>query len=214
MTKIICISDTHNKLGQIKIPHGDILLHAGDGTMRGTDQEIFQLNQDLGNIDCDEKIIIAGNHDWGFQERAFTSRSFITNATYLEDSFVNVKGLKIYGAPWQPWFYDWAFNLQRGQEIKQKWDLIPDDIDVLITHGPPFGIRDIVGPNQYNPLAKNVGCEELASALQRFKNLKLHVFGHIHPQYGLTEINGVKFVNAASLNDHYQVAHEPIIVEL
>lgn len=215
MTKIITISDTHNRLGQMNIPDGDILLHAGDSTMQGTEDELIKFNQDLGRLPHKHKIVIAGNHDWGFQKDPAISRALITNATYLEDSFIIVDGLKIYGSPWQPWFYDWAFNLHRGFEIKQKWALIPDDIDVLITHGPPHGILDSVGPNHYNPVKTNVGCEELFKTINsRLKNLKLHVFGHIHPQHGFVKQDGVTFINAASLNDRYQVAHLPIVIDL
>ena len=217
--KIVMISDTHNKLNLIieDLPEGDLLIHAGDATMGGTAQEIINFNRDLGKVRDKFKygiIFCAGNHDWGFQRDNARAKSFITNAIYLEDSFVEVEGLKIYGSPWQPYFFNWAFNLQRGAEIKQKWDLIPEDIDVLITHGPAFGILDSVGPNQHNPIQKNVGCEELRKKIDSLDKLKLHVCGHIHMENGAKKVGNKMFINASILNDHYLVANKPIIYNL
>jgi len=90
---------------------------------------------------------------------------------------VIIEGVKFYGSPWQPRFFDWAFNLDRGEEIKKKWDLIPMDTDVLITHGPPYGILDLTHEGE------KVGCEELMKAVLRVQP-KIHIFGHIHEAYG------------------------------
>jgi Icc-related predicted phosphoesterase len=135
------------------------------------------------------------------------ARSIITNAIYLEDEAVVIEGLKFYGSPWQPWYHDWAFNLERGSVIKEKWDMIPADTDVLITHGPPHGILDLT----YERIL--AGCEELALAVDRIKP-RLHVFGHIHEAFGSLHKNGVHYVNACSVNLRYKVANQPVIVEL
>ena len=116
--------------------------------------------------------------------------------------------MKFWGSPWQPWFYDWAFNLNRGHDIKQKWDLIEHDVDVLITHGPPYGILDKTIHEQ-----THVGCEELKKCVLRLKP-KLHVFGHIHEGYGTYRMGDTVFINACILNVHYQPVNKPIIVEL
>ena len=217
MTKICCISDTHDLLDYIDLPDADLLVHAGDISMMGTVEQILKFNEDCGRIEHKFKygiVFIAGNHDWLFQKNNLLARSLITNATYLEDSHVTINGLKIYGAPWQPTFYNWAFNLDRGLPIKAKWDLIPDDVDVLITHGPPYGILDVVGPNRFNPVALHVGCEELAKRIEQIPNLKLHVSGHLHNSHGFQKIGDKVFISASSLNDHYRVANRPIILDL
>ena len=204
--RIVCISDTHNLHSSIVIPDGDILLHSGDSTRRGTESEIRGVNSWLGALPHKHKVIISGNHDFGFQTNPF-AKTWITNATYLYDSEITVEGVRIYGSPWQPWFYDWAFNLERGTEISKVWQKIPNGIDILMTHGPPMGIMDQVA------YGGNVGCEELAKELVRIKP-KVHVFGHIHEGYGELKQNGIHYVNASSCNVKYQPINPPIVIDL
>jgi predicted phosphodiesterase len=156
--RIVCLSDTHDMHSQIEVPDGDLLLHAGDATMRGTLEQIEAFDWWLAARPHRHKVVIAGNHDWGFQRTPAKARSLIRHARYLEDDEVTIGGLRIWGSPWQPWFHDWAFNLQRGTEIAAKWALIPDGIDVLITHGPPFGILDRTDNHE------DVGCVDLLAA--------------------------------------------------
>ncbi len=208
--KIVCISDTHNQLDRIIIPDCDLLLIAGDVTMYGTEKEIIKFNYDLLPLKQRIKniIFIAGNHDFLFQKNNKLARSLITNAIYLEDESVTIDGIKIYGSPWQPWFFSWAFNLQRGREIKEKWNLIPDDTEILITHGPPFDILDKLYTGEL------VGCEELRIKVNQLSKLKLHVFGHIHCAYGDKIINGVTFINASSCTEKYKPINPPIELEI
>ncbi len=145
MPRIVCLSDTHNCNEQIALPDGDILIHAGDATIRGTIDEIVLFNEWFANLPHRRKIFVAGNHDWLFETNNAYARNLLSREIiYLQDSSVEIEGLKIYGSPWQPRFFDWAFNLNRGAELAEKWKLIPGDTDVLITHGPPFGILDEV----------------------------------------------------------------------
>lgn len=213
--RIVCLSDTHNCNNQIEVPDGDILIHAGDATVRGTVFEITQFANWFSSLPHKHKIFVAGNHDWLFETDNALSRSLLDKSiTYLQDSFVEIEGLKIYGSPWQPRFYDWAFNLNRGVELAEKWKLIPLDTDVLITHGPPNGILDEV-PRKY--FIENTGCEELrkrVETLAEFGKLKLHVFGHIHCGYGQDEQFGVKFVNASNCDEQYEPSQPPIMVEI
>src|SRR2546423_1038173 len=141
---IVCISNTHSCQNRVEVLPGDILIHAGDLTMIGRMEEIAQFNHWLGQLPRPHKILIAGNHDWLFEKEPALVESLITNAVYLGDRAVIIKGLKFYGSPWQPRFMHWTFNLSRGSEIKRKGDLIPEDTDVLIMHGPPHGILDLV----------------------------------------------------------------------
>lgn len=213
--KIVCLSDTHNCNAQIDVPDGDILIHAGDATIRGTQAEVQDFLQWFSALPHEHKIFVAGNHDRLYE----TDNQFARRLTadfkieYLQDSFIEIENLKIYGSPWQPRFYDWAFNLNRGAELAEKWKLIPDDTDILITHGPPNGILDEV-PRKY--WVENTGCEELRKKVGELskKNLKLHIFGHIHCGYGQTEKFGVKFINASNCDESYEPTQPPIIVNL
>ena len=131
----------------------------------------------------------------------------MTGVTYLEDEEVEIEGLRLWGSPWQPWFYDWAFNLPRGPALRAKWDRIPAGIDVLVTHGPPHGVLDHVGRGE------DVGCEELLEAVRRVRP-RLHVFGHIHEGYGQLERDGVRFVNASTCTLSYDPVNAPILFDL
>jgi hypothetical protein len=133
---------------------------------------------------------------------------------YLQDSSAVIDGLKIYGSPWQPRFFDWAFNLDRGAEMAEKWRMIPTDIDILITHGPPNGILDAV-PRVWG--TEFTGCEELrkrVATIASIGQLKLHVFGHIHCGYGNVEKFGVQFVNASTCDEDYDPTQPPIVIEI
>ncbi|HEX8289151.1 MAG TPA: metallophosphoesterase, partial [Pyrinomonadaceae bacterium] len=145
MTRIVCLSDTHNFNENIAVPDGDILIHAGDATVRGTQYEIEMFLSWFYSLPHKNKIFVAGNHDWLYQTDNHLARLLTADykIKYLQDSPCRINNLKIYGSPWQPRFYDWAFNLNRGSEIAEKWKMIPHDTDILVTHGPPFEILDI-----------------------------------------------------------------------
>jgi hypothetical protein len=151
--------------------------------------------------------VIAGNHDRCFETDPEAARPLTHGLTYLQDSDVTIDGLRFWGAPWQPWFLSWAFNLQRGPEIAQKWALIPDDTDVLITHGPPATILD----ETYD--GRPVGCEELLRTVQRITP-RLHAFGHIHESYGAQVVGSTLFVNASACTLRYKPKQLPVVVDL
>jgi Icc-related predicted phosphoesterase len=205
--RIVCISDTHTHHWNLNIPDGDILVHAGDSTRIGKPEEIQDFNRWLGTLPHPHKVIISGNHDFSFQTDGPAARSWITNAHYLQDSGVELCGLKFWGSPWQPRFFDWAFNLERGSALKYFWDQIPQDTDVLITHSPPFGILDQTARGE------PVGCEELRKAVIRI-GPKLHVFGHIHEDYGQRKVADTLCVNAATCTLKYKPTNSPIVVDL
>ena len=208
MPRIVLLSDTHNCNEQISVPDGDILIHAGDATNRGQVDEIVAFNEWFSGFPHKHKIFVAGNHDWLFETRPKYAQSLLAeNVVYLQDSAVEILGLKIYGSPWQPRFFDWAFNLNRGGEMAEKWKLIPNEVDILITHGPPFGILD------ETPRGDFAGCEELRKRVEEIRP-QLHVFGHIHFGYGETEKFGVRFVNASNCDEDYLPTNPPIVVDL
>jgi predicted phosphohydrolase len=192
MARIVFISDTHGYHRELAVPEGDILVHAGDFTMTGRLEEAADFNAFLGCLPHPRKIVIAGNHDFCFQRDPERARALMTSATYLEDESVEAAHIKFYGSPWQPWFCDWAFNLPRGAPLAEKWAMIPDDTDVLVTHGPPRGIGDRTFDG------RSEGCDELLSRVKEVRP-RFHVFGHIHEAAGTWKIDGTTFINASCL---------------
>ena len=224
--RIVLISDSHSLHEQMayELPKGDVLIHAGDCTNVGTEKEVGDFINWFQNLEFDNKIFIAGNHDLPFESRPNWLNTYLyeenltqSNVTYLRDNFLTLdspefsRPIKIYGSPWQPEFYNWAFNLPReGEGLRKKWSQIPDDTDILITHGPAFGILDYV-VDKYGQ--RNVGCELLKERVDELKPL-MHVFGHIHYSYGAEKINDTLFVNASICTEQYNPINKPIVVDL
>lgn len=204
--RVVCISDTHCRHEDLLVPDGDLLVHAGDMSRRGTFREIVAFNHWLGTLPHRHKVVIAGNHDFAF-EQDVGARSWLTHAEYLQDSELTIEGLRIWGSPWQPRFFDWAFNLDRGKPLREKWKLIPSGLDILLTHGPPHGILDRTDHGT------NVGCEDLAEIVA-LRRPRLHVFGHIHEAAGCVERGGTTYVNACSLDRGYEPRGEPFVLDL
>lgn len=211
--KIVAISDTHTKHRELEIPECDLLIHSGDIVFNSNQfTQLRDFNKWLGEVPAKEKVIIAGNHDWDFQLSSEKARACITNAHYLEDSSVELFGLKIWGSPWSPEFGGWAFNANQI-ELGEKWDLIPKDTDLLITHGPPWGCGDTVGPDFYNPVVKCVGDSQLLHWIEQ-NQPKYTFHGHIHSGHGLYKVGDTTVVNASSVNEKYEVFYKPIEIEI
>jgi Icc-related predicted phosphoesterase len=171
----------------------------------------------VGNFfDYHDVLVVAGNHDFCFEksdDRRDNAISILKDygIHYLENESIELGDYKIYGSPYQPAFCDWAFNLPRdGEGLRANWELIPDDIDILITHSPPYYILD------YVPMfgQRNVGCKLLAERITQLEYLKLHVFGHIHYSSGATNIDGIEFVNASVCTEAYEPVNEPIVIDI
>lgn len=215
--RIVVISDTHEKfpfLGNLK---GDILIHCGDFTNRGTMASISKFNDWLGKIkeNFKEILVVAGNHDLGLEKFPEHAEGLLTNARYLRDASFEIDGIKFYGSPWQPEFYNWAFNLPRnGEELKAAWANIPNDTNILITHGPPFGVLDRVRPEWNQSFGESVGCELLRERVFQLDNLVLNVFGHIHEGYGTHQEKGIIFGNASFCDYKYRSSNKPLIFEV
>ncbi len=207
--RIVFISDTHNKLSKIAVPDGDMLIHCGDVTMRGDVAHLEQFNRVLGALPHRHKIFVAGNHDFPFEQDQATARALVPNAIYLEDELIEIGGLRIYGSPWQPEHKKLAFNLPRtSPELKAKWAKMPDKLDILVTHGPPQGIRD------WTPVWPSIGDAFLLERVLAVRP-RIHAFGHAHHAYGMEERDGIIFVNAASLNENYSPQdREPIVLDI
>lgn len=188
--KLALFSDTHATHGRITIPNADILIFAGDMTHCRTSQDVANFNNFLGSLPHRHKIVIGGNHDHRLARDPEKAKSLLSNAIYLQDEGVVIAGITIYGTPWQPTFNDYAcdaFALPRGKALKEKWDMIPPKIDILVTHAPPLGIFDQDGPISH-------GCSELAAAVAKLKP-KYHIFGHIHSHHGMVKIGSTRYIN-------------------
>jgi Icc-related predicted phosphoesterase len=225
--KITLISDTHAKHDKIikDLPGGDILIHAGDFMSSGYSKyealDFFIWYEEIKNYDT--KVFIAGNHDRIMELDNKTMLGELTGfktIEYLQDEELALyfdgpngdipeENVRIYGSPWQPEFCNWAFNLPRnGEEMKARWDAIPDNTDILVTHGPPFGFLDIPG----HGTPHNVGCELLRLRIDELRP-KIHVFGHIHGSYGYYYNGHTHFFNAAVLDERYEYANLPFNFE-
>lgn len=230
--RIVAISDTHGMHHRMfhPIPDGDVLIHCGDMTGHGSLPEVSAVARWLGDQPHKHKIAIAGNHDGACESDAGVVSMFFRECgvLYLCDNAVELDGVKFWGAPWTPNFCDWYFMPKRNSpELKAKWDLIPDDTQVLITHGPPHGILDAYVEPRYieRAGAEHVGCELLRLRVAQLPILRIHVFGHIHEGYGSErarfgsrqqsgDAGLVTFVNAATCNRDYRPVNPPQVVDL
>lgn len=205
--RIVAIADTHTFEADLGVlPEGDLLIHAGDLVRGGELAELAPVAAWLRRQPHRYKIVVAGNHDRCFErveDRDAAIELLGPEITYLEDSAVEIEGLRFWGSPWQPAYNNWAFNLRRGAAIAQKWALIPDGTDILITHGPPEGLGDRSSDQGRH------GCADLRLAVNRVRPL-LHFFGHIHQDGGVFVQDGTIHVNATT----WECEREPTVVDV
>jgi predicted phosphohydrolase len=190
--RIVAVADTHTFHGELKIPEGDVFVHAGDLLRGGTLEELHAVVPWLQSLPHRHKIVIAGNHDRCLERDRDAVRAILGEGIiYLEDARTMIDGVHFWGSPWQPEYNEWAFNLPRGRALAAKWRLIPMDTDVLITHGPPRGIGDRCG------MEEREGCADLRAAVARIRPL-LHLFGHIHQDGGSWREDDTCFANVTT----------------
>jgi Icc-related predicted phosphoesterase len=211
--RIVCFADTHGYHKELNIPDGDILIFAGDmfGYPNGEAKQIKRFGKWMNQLNHAYKIMIPGNHDRIFERDYYYVTSLLENIFCLNDSMIGIGALKIWGSPITPKFFEWAFIRNRGEAIAKHWEMIPDDVDILITHGPPYGIMD-VAPRMKPEDDPHQGCKDLSERIARLPNLKLHIFGHIHEGYGREEHNGVTYVNASK--GYHPISNPPIVVDI
>lgn len=244
--KICHISDSHGAKfhTKLQIPSVDVLVHTGDIGGRTNLLELTQFLEWFSVQPADKKIFIAGNHDLildkdfiNKQKYKIDSVAFMLlwqshldalelikryDVIYLNNKDYVYKGVKFFGSPYTPSFHRdyWAFNADRGQEIKQQWAKIPSDVNILLTHGPCMGILDNL-KELSRPEETNVGCQDLLNVIKkRLFNLKLHCFGHIHDNYAvvnerISNTCRCLFSNGAVLaNDYTLIVKEPLIITI
>lgn len=200
--RIITVSDTHMNHSMLRMPPGDILILAGDFTnWKTTKDDQGSVLSWLNNLkQYKHKIAICGNHEVSINEnnREETKKMFLDNANviYLQDDYYEAFGLKFYGTPWHPkrgcLFHAEAFA-KSTKDLKQIFNKIPNDTDFIISHVPPFGIRD-------KETAGNIGSDALLYASRDRVKPIMHVFGHVHGANGISYIKNsdTVFVNTAT----------------
>lgn len=214
--KIVAISDTHSQHDLVEIPECDLLIHSGDFVMSHDREQMYYADATFNfcewfksQTQAKRKVAVAGNHDFICQEYEEQVREWLgPDADYLVDESVEIEGWNIYGTPWQPNFHSWAFNVSGDAHMRRKLDLIPKDTDILVTHHPPYGILD------KSSWGVTCGCPLTLHYIKNKLNVKIHIFGHIHPGYGLLEKGDTLFCNATIVNEKYKVTNEPIILDL
>jgi len=214
--RFVFLSDTHSLHERMKhpVPAGDVLIHCGDFCGQSNLANIEDFAQWFGRFPHEHKVVIAGNHDIPLEQDAENAEKLLSSFHYLRDSAVTLDSVKLYGSPWQPEFFNWAFNLPRGADLARMWANIPEDTNVLVTHGPPHGILDAC-PGMRNPHRHvHVGCEELNKRVQQLPDLKAHAFGHIHEGSGVYVRSRVTYVNASICDGKYRPNNPPRVVEI
>jgi Icc-related predicted phosphoesterase len=201
------------QVSKLKIPKCDILVHTGDFTYDGSIGQLQREVKALAKVvkgKTDTVIAIAGNHDRFCQQFPDLAKQVFDDngITYLCDSWCVAKGLTIYGSPYTHEFCGWAFPLYNPDECIRKWSNIPDNTNILLTHGPCLNIGDSC-PDGYK-----AGCNDLFHRTCQLKDLKLFVCGHIHGGYGIKQFDGKVYVNASSCTERYECTNEPIVIDV
>lgn len=218
MLKVVFISDTHGYHKSLNIPKCDLLVCSGDLSKRG-EIEIFEsFNKWVGKLKSDNVIqqcvVIPGNHDLSTDPKFLryyqpNYKSYFTNCIFLVGESFEFEQLKIYGDPRTPEFCGWGHSYNSSLEAQEIWSKIPSDTNLLITHGPPYGMLDMTFYGQ-----KSVGCFDLRERINQLDRLAVHCFGHIHEQYGFTKNGDKLFINASSCSLQYSPVNRPIVVQL
>ena len=190
--RIVAVADTHGRERALgPLPEGNLLIYAGDLLQGGSIDELEAVGRWLAKLPFQTKVVVAGNSDWCFLTDPVNARSVLgDDVVYLQDQAVTIEGLTVWGSPWQPEYKAGAFNLPRGDCLVEKWELVPSETDILITHSPPRGIGD------RTPVG-NIGCDDLLSMVRRVRPA-LHCFGHAHADGGVWRSDGICFANVTT----------------
>lgn len=219
MTKIVAISDVHGKWNSLKIPECDILISTGDYSFTGEKHMVKDFHKWLDAQDAHHIISVQGNHEkWvekNFEEAKALAESQCPGVHFIDEGLVEVNGIKIWCSAITPWFYNWAWNRFRGENIKQHWDKIPNGVDIVATHGPAYGLLD--GVERYNGQLceyeiEHVGCKDLLDKLIEVKP-KIHLSGHIHGGHGHQPHMGIDFYNASICDEQYRPTNPITVIE-
>ncbi len=226
--RLVFISDTHTLHEKLTIPECDILVHSGDWSFQGHEHETVEFAKWLDKQPAKRIVLTSANHEKFFETMLPESRKWVTDhcprVDLLIHEAIEIDGLKFFASPYSPTFgMGWAWNADRtivesahsGKPfIGDLWKDIPEDTQILVTHGPGMGILDTVTDRRTGKEV-HVGCQELTNRIKDLTSLKAHVFGHIHGPGARTEtIDGVIYINAAMCDDDYRITRKPIVLDL
>ena len=218
MKKIVIMSDNHSNW-KVNVPDGDIFIHCGDYSYTGSQKSLKKFNDFLGNLPHKHKLYVPGNHELGYEKDYNLYEETITNGTNINGKVVEINGLKIFGSSVTPTFGRWAFMMDDEQR-KRYWENAPEDVSILVSHGPMWGILDTVDGLEIEPgKPEHLGCKYFRKYIERVQP-KLVAHGHIHDSYGQMVLktwdsnDDIICVNAALLDEKYKLVNEPVVVEI
>lgn len=211
--RIVCTADWHGAFPE-NLPDGDVLVIAGDlCPVWNHDRKFqaewlrFEFQEHLATLPHNEIIVIAGNHDFVIQDSVKIRRELQRFCRFLSDESVELDGVKFHGTPWSTKFGSWAF-MAKDERLVEYWSMIPDDTDVLVVHGPPFGVCD---KTQYG--GESVGSHTLRDKILELKP-QLVVTGHIHEAYGIDMIGPSIVANVSFRDVDYKPGNEAMVFDV
>lgn len=212
--RLVATSDTHFPFDASRVPDGDVFVLAGDFMYEGTPAEWKPRVESLAALPHKIKIYVPGNHDYFPFHYRGVARSQLRRAasTLLVDDYdpmVMVDGVRFLCIPYVTGLHGWAYNREEADVyrwIKQATeDAVPD---VIISHSPPYQIRDAVGNQHYGCMAFNKWFYEPGP------KPKVWICGHIHDSYGHERVDGCDFYNVAMCDEKYQQTNQPMVIDL
>ena len=206
--RIVAFGDTHTQHRDLKVPDGDVLIFAGDGEFR-TIKDLVDFDSWLSDLPHEEIILIAGNHDFFCERYPNEVGNYLMEAVYLKDAqYVLDNGMTVWGSPMTLTFLNWAFMESEDNLDQYHWSKIPDNTDILLSHGPAFGHQDVAHPG-----GDHLGSKTLAKRIDRLK-IPYVICGHIHGGYGVEKTKDTTYINCSVLNEDYKRVNEPVVFDL
>ena len=218
--EIVILSDNHSNW-KIDVPTpkedmASVLIHCGDWSYLGSPDEMVDFRNWLARQPHTHKLFVWGNHEKIESQELYWKEYLeeVSGVKCIHNTEFTIDGVRFFGSSYTPIFLNWAF-MKDNEQRKRYWENAPDDIDILVTHGPPFGLLDVVEGE-----TKNLGCVHLRNYVERVKP-KLACFGHIHTGHGQmtlkawdpTEQNTL-CVNASLLDERYKMVNEPVVITI
>jgi Icc-related predicted phosphoesterase len=226
--RLCFISDVHCKQNKVTVPECDILISCGDYSFKGEKHVVKDYHKWLNKQQAKHIVSINGNHELWVEQDFYAAKAIAVEQCprvhFIQGELVEIEGLKIYGDAHTPYFFNWAWNAARDPVeashtfkplIKDIWDKIPNETQILVTHGPPMGILDTV-IEQHTGRYIHVGCKDLLNKVDTLPNLKVHGFGHLHLSGGklYQRDDGKIFINAAICDDSYKPTRSPVVIDI